>query len=159
VFLVWCEIRSALCRFFIAIERSVIVKSINPNPDTIGQVLAGIPQGKPVVMLNLLKFAEQADYPQGYTSVDTPCSGRVAYDRYAASIEPYLSAVGGELVFLGAAVGGIIIPDGEAWDKVLLVRYPSINAFHDMLKNPDYQAETVHRTAALDDSRLVAMIE
>ena len=76
------------------------MKSINPNPDTIGQVLAGIPQDKPVVMLNLLKFAEQADYPQDYTSADTPCSGRAAYDRYAAKIEPYLAAVGGELVFL-----------------------------------------------------------
>ena len=135
------------------------MKSINPNPDTIGQVLAGIPQDKPVVMLNLLKFAEQADYPQDYNGENSQCSGRQAYERYMANIGPLLVAVGGELVFLGAAVGGIIIPDGEAWDKVLLVRYPSINAFLDMLKNPDYQAETVHRTAALDDSRLVAMIE
>lgn len=135
------------------------MKSINPNPDAMQQVLAGIPQDKPVVMLNLLKFSEQAAYPQDYTAENTQCSGREAYDRYAAKIEPYLASVGGELVFLGAAVGGIIIPDGESWDKVLLVRYPSINAFLDMLKNPDYQAETVHRSAALDDSRLVATVQ
>ena len=37
----------------------------------------------------------------------------------------------------------------------MLVRYPSTTAFLSMLADPEYQAATVHRSAALADSRLI----
>jgi hypothetical protein len=40
-----------------------------------------------------------------------------------------------------------------------LVKYPSVDAFMTILKMPDYLAATVHREAALEDSRLIATIE
>ena len=48
---------------------------------------------------------------------------------------------------------------GEQWDEVLLVRYPNIAAFFGMVMAPDYQAESIHRTAALRDARLICTVE
>lgn len=49
----------------------------------------------------------------------------------------------------------LIAPKQEQWDLLLLVRYPSSAAFLSMLADPEYQAATVHRSAALADSRLI----
>ena len=49
----------------------------------------------------------------------------------------------------------LIAPEQEHWDEVLLVRYPSPEAFLAMLADPEYRAATIHRTAALADSRLI----
>jgi uncharacterized protein (DUF1330 family) len=48
-----------------------------------------------------------------------------------------------------------IAPKDEQWDLLLLVRYPSAAAFLSMLSDPEYKAATVHRSAALSDSRLI----
>ena len=45
--------------------------------------------------------------------------------------------------------------DGE-WDSILVVRYPSKEAFLQMLRIPAYQAVTRYRTEALIDARLIA---
>ncbi|HSW12772.1 MAG TPA: DUF1330 domain-containing protein, partial [Solimonas sp.] len=82
---------------------------------------------------------------------------REAYGRYAVLAEKRVRAVGGEPVFMAEAIGRFIGPEDESWDEVLLVRYPSMQAFLQMVSNPEYRAETVHRTAALEDSRLVVM--
>ena len=55
--------------------------------------------------------------------------------------------------------GVVIAPEGEKWDDVLLVRYPSKQAFASMLADPEYREATQHRTAALQEARLVAMQE
>jgi uncharacterized protein (DUF1330 family) len=38
----------------------------------------------------------------------------------------------------------------------VLVEYPSVDAFRTMVADPAYAAVSIHRTAALDDSRLIA---
>ena len=57
-----------------------------------------------------------------------------------------------------AAQVALIAPEGEQWDELLLVRYPSKAAFLGMLADPEYRAATVHRTAALADSRLIGCL-
>jgi uncharacterized protein (DUF1330 family) len=42
---------------------------------------------------------------------------------------------------------------------MVLVKYPSVGHFVDMISAPEYQAIVHHRSAALDDSRLIAMTE
>ena len=49
----------------------------------------------------------------------------------------------------------VIAPEEEHWDEVLLVRYPSIQAFAKMLADPEYKEATKHRTAALAEARLI----
>ena len=50
----------------------------------------------------------------------------------------------------------MVAPDGYDWDAVLLVRYPSRQAFSDMVRDPDYQQITHLRTEALSDAVLQA---
>ena len=67
-----------------------------------------------------------------------------------------VSEAGGRVVWAGEVAGTVIAPDGEGWDDAVLVEYPSRKAFLDMIARPDYQAAVPHRTAALEDSRLIA---
>jgi uncharacterized protein (DUF1330 family) len=119
------------------------------------QALAQLPDTGPVVMLNMLRFREQAEYPAG--SGHTPCSGREAYRRYTKEAAKHFEPLGGKLVWLGQVDRVIIGPEQELWDDVFLAQYPSRRAFVQMVTNPNYLAITTHRDAALADSRLIAM--
>lgn len=126
--------------------------SIDPRGEDLSELLARIPKDTPLVMLNLLRFRERACYADG----DRGLSGEQAYRRYSELIVPFLQAVEGRPQWLGSAHSPLIAPPGEDWHKVLLVSYPSIDHFVSMLRNPDYQKITEHRSAALLDARLVA---
>lgn len=130
--------------------------SIDPTRDSLEQLQQSLPGDRPVTMLNLLRFNEQAAYPAD--SDHSPCSGREAYGRYSQTALAKLGEVGAEPVWMGRALTSVIATEGEHWDEVFLVRYPSGQAFFRMLAMPDYQAATVHRTAALADARLIATV-
>ncbi|WP_417548546.1 DUF1330 domain-containing protein [Marinobacter segnicrescens] len=131
------------------------MKTIYPTSRAISDVLSKTQKGKPVVMLNLLKFREQADYHEPRAGV----SGRDAYQEYGRGAIRCIHAVGGELIWSGTPTGTLIGPEEEQWDEVLLVRYPSLDAFLAMIDSPEYKSIVHHRTAAIDDSRLVPMLE
>lgn len=110
----------------------------------------------PVVMLNLLRFRDTADYSRSpELAPDQPISGAEAYRRYSANTAPLLAGVGGEVRYDGAGGDVLIGPADERWDRVLLVRYPDLAAFTAMTTDPAYLAGVGHRTAALADSRLL----
>jgi uncharacterized protein (DUF1330 family) len=113
-----------------------------------------------VVMLNLLRFRERADYshapdlePAGGTS------GREAYAAYMAGMQPLLEASGGEVLFSGTSSRFLIGPDDEQWDHVLLVRQASKASFLAFASDPESQRITAHRTAAICDSRLLPITQ
>jgi uncharacterized protein (DUF1330 family) len=126
----------------------------NPFVDKVRSLLAAVADGRPVVMINLLRFRDQADY--GPDSDATPCTGREAYQRYSQATMQFITAIGAQVIWYGSAKGVLVGPRTERWDTAFLVRYPSKQAFLEMIGNPDYQAVTKHRTAALEDSRLIA---
>lgn len=128
--------------------------SIDPRPGQMKAALASVPPGVPIVMLNLLRFREKAEYPDQVSDL----TGRQAYALYIEQATRHVHAIGGEVVMQGKAHAAIIAPEGEQWDEVLLVRYPSIEKFVAMVMNPDYQSFTVHRTAGLADARLIATV-
>jgi len=115
------------------------------------EVLASLPQDTPIVMLNLLRFRDQAAYDDPAEA----CSGREAYKRYSQTSLQTIAAVGGSVIFSGKAHASLIAPPGERWHQIFLVRYPSVAAFRSMMAMPQYQACVRHREAALEDSRLV----
>ena len=131
--------------------------AIEPQNEQIAAFLATEPGGSPIVMLNLLRFREQADYPAGFEA--EPCSGREAYLRYAQHAIAALEKVGGSIVWSGQALATVIAPQGESWDEVILVEYPSKEAFLELGATVESSQATVHRKAGLEDSRLVAVIE
>lgn len=110
----------------------------------------------PVVMLNLLRFRAIADYSAAPELAPAkPISGAEAYARYAAHTLPFLAASGGEVIFEGEGGDWLIGPEGEQWDRVLLVRQASTEAMLAYPDDPAYMAGLAHRTAALADSRLL----
>ena len=128
--------------------------SIEPTADQLERLIADAEKPGPIVMINLLRFRDAADYPAGFDA--EPCSGRDAYMRYGMHVLPMLTAVGGRIHWAGDARMTVIGPDEERWDEAILVEYPSRQAFLMMVSSPEYQQIAIHRTAALADSRLIA---
>jgi len=113
-----------------------------------------------VVMLNLLRFRAVADYAASpELAPDVPISGAAAYDRYIAHTMPYLKQSGGDVMFFGAGGAFLIGPSDERWDRVMLVRQSNIHAFLAFASDAAYLAGLGHRTAALEDSRLLPLVE
>ena len=109
-----------------------------------------------VVMLNLLRFREWADYSHApQLEPEGRVSGAQAYRRYMDAIEPILTASGGALMFAGNADHFLVGPSDERWDFAMLVRQSSAQEFLAFASDPNAQAAACHRTAALADSRLL----
>jgi len=130
-------------------------RTIEPTAEQLRSFVAHDAGIAPLTMLNLLRYRAQADY-SGHPE-ETACAGREAYRRYAAEALRCIEMVGGRVVFMGAAAASLIGPTDEKWDDVLLVEYPSGQAFLEMVGSARYRAIVHHRAAALADSRLVPM--
>jgi uncharacterized protein (DUF1330 family) len=120
--------------------------AIDPRGRDLKAFLADDPGG-PVVMLNLLRFRR-----------DDPDGGRASYAAYLAHFRTHAEPRGAEVVYLGEGSSALVAEDGQAWDAVLLVRYPSRQAFSDMVSDPAYQEGTHLRTEALSEAVLQATI-
>jgi uncharacterized protein (DUF1330 family) len=123
--------------------------SIVPTQAQLDQLQAA-PTDQPVVMLNLLRFKEQAD------GVDAGATGQQAYARYGAAAAPFLARVGGRVLLAVEARQTVIGPEAHEWDMAILVEYPSTTHFLAMASDPEYMKIHAHRDAALADSRLIA---
>ena len=114
----------------------------------------------PVVMLNLLRLRETADYSKSpHLAPNEPISGAAAFERYIEHTLPHLRRSGGELLFVGSGGPFLIGPDAERWDLVMLVRQSSVAAFMAFAADTDYLAGLGHRTAALEDSRMLPLLQ
>ena len=114
----------------------------------------------PVAMLNLLRFRKIADYSaHPNLAPDTQISGQRAYAIYSRHTLPYLEALGGSVAFSGEAHPFLIGPSDETWDLAMVVRHTSLEAFLSMATDPGYLAGVGHREAALEDSRLLPIVE
>ncbi len=128
---------------------------LEPTEETAAALIARQLEG-PVTMLNMLRFREVADYSANpELAPDEPISGAEAYRRYAEHTMPFLIESGGEAILAGEAGRFFIGPSDERWDHVLLVRQRSLDDFFVFASNPGYLAGLGHRTAALEDSRLL----
>ena len=111
---------------------------LNPSAEQM-RALRDLEIEGPVTMLNLLRFR--------------PDGGAEEYARYGEKAGSFLAASGARVRFLGRSVATVI--GGEEWDEVILVEYPSKEAFLGMVADPDYPSDL--RTGALLDSRLVCV--
>jgi uncharacterized protein (DUF1330 family) len=116
--------------------------SLEPTPEQFA-ALAARPADAPVVMVNLLKFK-------------TP-GGLESYLQYGREVVPHLQRVGATLRYAGAAPANVI-GDGERpwWDAILIVEYPTPQAFVDMVTTPEYAKVHEHRAAGLERGDLIA---
>jgi uncharacterized protein (DUF1330 family) len=113
--------------------------SIEPTEEQLGRLMADAREDDaPVSMLNLLRFRD-----------------RGSYERYGREVLQHLERVGASVLTAADCAQTVIGPDGERWDMMLLVRYPSRTAFLEMIADPGYPAIHGYREAALEDSRLI----
>lgn len=113
-----------------------------------------------VVMLNLLRYRAVADYSASpRLAPAAPITGAAAYRLYMEHTMPHLERSGGKLLFFGAGGPFLIGPAAERWDAAMLVQQSSPAAFMEFASNAEYLAGLGHRTAALEDSRLLPLEE
>jgi hypothetical protein len=113
-----------------------------------------------IVMLNLLRFRELADYSETpELAPRTAISGAAAFHLYIEHTLPYLRETGGDLLFVGVGGPFLIGPQIERWDMAMLVRQQSVESFLAFASHKPYLAGMGHRTAALEDSRLLPLSE
>ncbi|RZV32808.1 MAG: DUF1330 domain-containing protein [Sphingomonadaceae bacterium] len=127
---------------------------IDPSPANFAAFKA-LPRDEPIQMLNLLRYREKAEYPEGHALRGNGLTGRRAYEEYGKTSGPIFQRVGGTIVWRGAFQTMVTGPDDERWDDGFVAQYPNSGAFFEMIKDPEYQKAVVNRTAALVDSRLV----
>jgi len=122
-----------------------VVNAVFPGAEQIAAFFGAAEDG-PFVMINLLKFKERAEYPDGS---DPELSGREAYARYGAAVQACLASVGGTSVFAGSVTDLLLGEVEDLWDMVALAQYPSRAAMMAMVQSPEYQAIEKHRIAGL----------
>jgi uncharacterized protein (DUF1330 family) len=115
---------------------------------------SALPSDQPIHMLNFLRYRDKAEYPAGHENAEKGWSGARAYEEYGRAIIAPFTRAGARIVWRGAFGATTIGPADEQWDDLLIVQYPSAEAFFGMISDPEYQAGAVNRTAALSDSRL-----
>lgn len=123
-----------------------VVNALVPDAKQL-EAFFGAPEDGPIVMVNLLKFREKAQYEDGS---NPDMSGAEAYMIYGAAVQARIAAVGGRSLTGGIVTGLMLGEVEQLWDMVALVEYPSVAAFQAMLVDPEYQAITVHRNAGLE---------
>lgn len=118
--------------------------------------LFGLSLTEPVHMLNLIRFRDIATYREGtIEATQPPITGRQAYGLYSAASEPLYRGIGGRQIWIGKGQLTLVGPDTERWDLVFVAFYPTAQAFIDMVKTPEYQQATRHRTAGVVEARLI----
>ena len=130
---------------------------LDPTNESVTSLFQRGIQGE-VVMLNLIKLREEADYsafPE--LAPENPISGRAAYQLYVEHTRPYLAESGGELLYIGEGGQYLIGPEGDGWDIAMLVKQSSVEAFLAFAQNPAYMSGNGHRTAAVADSRILPL--
>lgn len=95
----------------------------------------------PVLMLNMLRFKKDG--------------GREKYREYGRRNAVLLAKVGGKPVSRSNAL--VTLVGEEEWDEILVVEYPSREAFLDMVLSDEFQQTKLLRQEALVDSRLICM--
>ncbi|MFV2196702.1 DUF1330 domain-containing protein [Nocardiopsis sp. LOL_012] len=112
--------------------------AVDPEGSALARLLADDPGG-PFVMLNLLRFAPD---------------GRPSYEEYSRRTAHFLKKYGGKLLYAGDGQTALVAEEGQSWDAVLVVQYPSREAFSQMVADPEYQQVTHLRSQALTEAVL-----
>jgi uncharacterized protein (DUF1330 family) len=111
-----------------------------------------LPREGVIHMLNLVRVRPEAQYADGRKA-----TGAEAYAAYGRESGPVFERLGGRIVWRGRMDFMLIGPDSERWDYCFIAEYPNADAFIGMLRDPIYREAVKHRSAGVEDSRLIRL--
>ena len=114
--------------------------------------------GKPISMVNLLKFKDKAEFPEDHELHGAEMTGEEAYKIYGVAVAKLLESLGGEMSFSGDAQRLALGEVEELWDYV---RLPNIRVavMIDMMMSEEYNAIHAHRDAGLAGQLNIETVE
>ncbi|MFM8305149.1 MAG: DUF1330 domain-containing protein [Actinomycetota bacterium] len=127
---------------------------IDPTDAQLG-AFAGEDLTTPIVMLNLNRYRDRAEYEA--PGPDDAVSGRDAYRRYGEVAIRAMAEVGAQILWLAPAEQVFSGCDHDTYDEALAVWYPSRNAFLGMLGLDWYRDALVHRRAGLEHASIIVL--
>ena len=130
--------------------------SIEPTRPQVDAFKA-LPRDQPIHMLNLIRLKPMADYPRDHPDHGKGITGLDAYRAYGRTSAEIFASVGGRQVWVGKPETVVTGPADERWDLAFIAEYPSASAFLAMVTDPAYREHVKHRTAGVEDSRLIRL--
>ncbi len=116
-----------------------------------------LPRDQPIQMLNLIRFKPLADYPADHPDHGKGLTGAEAYRAYGEGLAPFLEKLGGHQVWAGRPETVVTGPADERWDLAFIIQYPGSAEFLAMVTDTEYKEVVKHRTAGVEDSRLIRL--
>lgn len=118
---------------------------VYPDPDQLAAMQEKGPGG-PIVMVDLLKVRDRAEYPDGRA---TALSGREARMICGRDVSGRVEKRGGRVIHVGD-VSFLALGQAEPmWDEVALALYPPRKALFEMSTSPEWMAIAPHLQAGL----------
>jgi uncharacterized protein (DUF1330 family) len=126
---------------------------INPDEEQL-RTLLGSGEAGPLQFVNLLSYHSNARYPEGHELARAGLSGADAYGRYGVVALDHVVRRGGTLILYNDVLQ-VLIGQTGSWEQIAVMQYPGVDAFVDMIRDPDYQAGLVHRDAGLAETAIL----
>ncbi|MEM6789578.1 MAG: hypothetical protein AAF715_18820 [Myxococcota bacterium] len=105
---------------------------------------------EPFYMVNLIKFRERAEYPDGR---DTDLTGREANSIYDPL--PFIDAIGGRVVYSAEVDQQFSGGDDVVWESVAIVEYSCPIAMLAMSQDPGFKETIIHKDAGVEVTRVM----
>ncbi|MGI3167512.1 hypothetical protein ACRARG_00045 [Pseudooceanicola sp. C21-150M6] len=105
--------------------------------------IMALPDGTPVLILNLLKFI--------------PDTGVLAYGKFVGKVGPAFRAAGGRQIFYGPAQSCFGVHGATDWDAAILSEYPSASALAQMWLHPGFVEANKSRMDGLENSLVMVI--
>jgi len=121
-----------------------VENQVEPSRENLVEYLSGADE--PVVMVNLLRFRERAEYEDGRA---TELTGAQAYGLYGKEMRKLVEAAGGRFLYIGDVESLLLGEVEDLWDAVGLVEYPSPKSLVTITSSPEFQEIEKHRIAGL----------
>lgn len=112
------------------------------------EFIRNYPSGTPVCMLNILKFKEDLE--------DGKDRSKASYDLYGKHVAPLLESAGGRVIWAGDVAHTLVGDHDNRPDRILVVYYPSKEAFLNMIASEAYAEISHYREMALEYGGLMA---
>lgn len=127
---------------------SSIGDALGANEDQLQTLLEN--PTEPFFMVNLIRYREMAEYSDERATNLTGREANALYDPL-----PFITAMGGRVVYHSAVDEQIDGADDVAWEDVGIVEYPCPIGFLAMATHPDFQATSIHKDAGVEVTRVM----